>query len=138
MQRVGLSLLLSGIVLGGLLPTVHAKCARRLIHIEGTVEGPIGPGDRIQVAIDPDPNADQERISIADGTFKATVLFDSTASAKSRRGRDDCSRVPKTVSLSVVREDRQLSVVRLNVATDFREDSRGDYHVRAPIVLHVD
>jgi hypothetical protein len=111
-----------------------AKCANRLIHIEGRVDGD-SSNARIVVQVTPDPNwGPQPEISMKDGTFVGTVLFNATKSEG--RVRDDCSRVPKIVDVVLVKDGHEVSRVRLDISRDFVRNKSGDYNLRAPIALH--
>jgi hypothetical protein len=118
-------------MLGGI---TLAKCANLLIHIEGRVDGD-SSNSKIVVLVVPDPNWEpQPEISMKDGTFVDTVLFNVTKSEG--RVRDDCSRVPKTVDVVLLKYGHEVNRVRLDISRDFARNKLGDYKLRSPILLH--
>jgi hypothetical protein len=132
MRRLPL-LLLMGVLLEG---QALSKCANRVIHIEGTIEGASSDGLRIGVQVTPEPNWEpQPEMAIRSGRFAGTVLFDGTKSEG--HVRDDCSRVPETMDLILLRNGQELSRLRLVIAKDFVKDKLGDYKLRSPIMLHL-
>jgi hypothetical protein len=125
-------LLLTIVLLGG---TTLSKCANRLIHVEGRVDGVSRSGLRILVQVTPDPNWEpQPEIAIKDGSFVGTVLFNATKSEG--RVRDDCSRRPIKVDVVLLKEGHEVSRVRLEISHDFVKNKLGDYELRSPIMLH--
>jgi hypothetical protein len=115
--------------------TTLSKCANRLIHLEGRVDGISRNGLRILVQVTPDPNWEpQSEIAIKDGSFVGTVLFNATKSEG--RVRDDCSRVPKKVYVVLLKNDHEVNRVQLDISQDFVKDKLGDYKLRSPIMLH--
>ena len=123
-------------VILALAASAAGKCANRIIHVEGRVDGPRGGELRIAVVVTPDPNWEpQPPISVKEGTFTGTILFDSWK----RRGvivEDNCSRVPKTVQLVLFKDGREVNRIHLDIGRDFIKEKTGDYHPRTPIILH--
>jgi hypothetical protein len=115
--------------------TTLSKCANRLIHVEGRVDGISRNGLRILVQVTPDPNWEpQPEIAIKDGSFVGTVLFNATKSEG--RVRDDCSRRPIKVDIVLLKDGHQVNRVPLEISHDFVRNKLGDYELRSPIVLH--
>jgi hypothetical protein len=77
----------------------------------------------------PHPNADQDSVSIEGDEFHAALRFDSTRAA-GRLGHD-CSRRPETVIIRLLRADREVGVISLDVEQHFVRDERGEYRLRA-------
>jgi DNA-binding NarL/FixJ family response regulator len=114
---------------------VLGKCANQLIHIEGSVHGASSKEFRISVDVTPDPNWEpQVEIPIEDGMFAGTVLFNSTESEG--RVEDDCSRTPKIVQVTLLKDGHEVDRVRLDIARDFVKDKAGEYKLRSPVILH--
>jgi hypothetical protein len=112
-----------------------SKCINRAIHVEGTIAGPIGEGERIVILVTPDPNTSvKPETSIKDHSFNGTVYFDST----SREGRvhDKCSRLPESVEVALVNGDRTIDKVLLSISKDFVTDKEGDFRLKSAIGLH--
>jgi len=113
---------------------VFAKCANRIIHVEGSAVGVSGEGLKVALYVVPEPNWEpQPDIRIENGKFAGTVLFDSTKSEG--RVRDNCSRAPRSIRVLLFRNDQQIALRQLSVAKDFVKSKNGDYRLRAPIVL---
>jgi hypothetical protein len=49
--------------------------------------------------------------------------------------RDNCSRVPTTVEVLLLRDGIEVNRVRLDVSKDFTKNERHDYKPRSPIML---
>jgi hypothetical protein len=112
------------------------KCGRRIIYIEGTVLGTLTDAVKVKVEVAPDPNWEpQPEIVIEDGRFVGRVYFDATKSEG--RVRDNCSRVPKTVEVLLLKNGHELDRVRLDISKEFTRNKLDDYRPRAPIILHV-
>ena len=130
MSRVVLSL----VVVLTMTQDAMAKCANRIIHIEGSIVGASSEGLTIVVQVAPEPNWEpQPEIRIRDGQFAGMVLFDATASEG--KVRDNCSRVPDSVKVVLFRNDSELALQRLAIAKDFLKSKNGDYRLRSPILL---
>ena len=129
-RRVGISLL---IVL--FARCAAAKCGNSLIAVEGVIVGP-NVGVTISLLVSPDPNwTPQPAIPIdAKGRFRATAYFDRTKSEG--HSRDNCSRMPATVTVQLRKEDRILDQTVLNISHDFVRKNRIDYEARRPATLH--
>jgi hypothetical protein len=111
------------------------KCANRTIRLAGVIEGAAADGIEIAVQVTPDPNWEpQPEILIKDHKFVATVYFNI---AKSEGlVRDNCSRVPETLEVVLLKDSREVDRAKLDVARDLTKDKVGDYKVRSPITLH--
>jgi len=112
------------------------KCAMRIIFVEGTILGPVTEDLKVIVEVTPDPNWDpQPEIVLKDGKFVGKVYFDATKSEG--RVRDDCSRVPKTVEVLLLRNGHEVNRVRLDISKEFTRNKLHDYKPRSPILLHI-
>ncbi len=112
------------------------KCAKRIIFVDGTVLGPITDDLKVLVEVTPDPNSEvQPEIVIKDGKFVGKVYFDATKSEG--RVRDDCSRVPETVEILLLKNGHEVNRVRIDVSKGFTRNKLHDYTPRSPIILHV-
>jgi hypothetical protein len=130
MSRMMLSILMAVLV----SRAAWAKCANEVIHIEGSIVGVSGEGLRIAIKVSPDPNWEpQPEIRIENGKFAGEVLFDSTKSEG--RVRDNCSRVPGFVRVSLSRNDQQLALRELAIKKDFVKSKNGDYRLRSALEL---
>lgn len=131
MGRIAFTLFFSLVLAGVSL----SKCANRVIHIEGSLDGVSTDGLKIALEVMPDPNWEpQPEISIKDTRFVGDVLFNGTKSEG--RVRDDCSRVPQLVEVVLLKNGQEVNRVRLEIAKDFVKDKLGDYKLRTPITLH--
>jgi hypothetical protein len=111
-----------------------AKCANEVIHIEGSIVGSGGEGFRVAIKVSPDPNWEpQPEIRIDNGKFAGEVLFNSTKSEG--RVRDNCSRVPASVRVSLSLNDQQVALRELAIKKDFVKGKNGDYRLRTALVL---
>jgi hypothetical protein len=124
------------LALSGFAVSAEAKCARRIIYLSGTIAGAADSSDRIVVTMDPPGFAEQTPIAIREGAFEGIALFDSSNGTRSRRGKDDCTRVPATVTVSLVRGGQLRATRRLDPRRDFHR-VQADYRLRQPIVLAV-
>jgi hypothetical protein len=120
------ALLVSGEALG--------KCGNLIIHITGSIDGITGDDLRIMAQVMPPSNWEpQPEIPIKGGRFAGMVLFDRTKSEG--RAKDDCSRAPDSLDVVLLRNDQELSRLRLDITKDFVREKTGDYKLRTPIVL---
>jgi hypothetical protein len=112
-----------------------SKCANRVIHVEGSLDGGSTDGYGIVLQVTPDPNREpQPEIAIKDGRFSGDAVFNGTKSEGNVR--DDCSRVPQIVDVVLLKKGQELSRARLEIAKDFVRDKLGDYKLRTPVILH--
>jgi hypothetical protein len=112
------------------------KCVNRIIYVGGSILGPIADGLKVMVEVTPDPNWEpQPDIVIKDGKFAGEVYFNATKAEG--RVRDNCSRVPTTVEVLLLKDGREVNRVRLDVFKDFTKNERNDYKPRSPILLQV-
>lgn len=114
----------------------YAKCGNALIVVEGKVEGTSSAlKGNIVVRVEPDPNwDDQPAVRFEDGKFEAQVYFDMTKSEGVVR--DNCSRRPRTVTVSLIVDGRETETVSLIVQRDFIRVDTHHYKLKSPLVLH--
>ena len=111
------------------------KCVQRAIYINGSIVGPITDDLKVIAEVTPDPNWDrQPEIVLKHGKFAGEVYFDATKSEG--RLRDNCSRVPTTVDVVLLKGGREVNRVHLDVPKEFTTDERHDYRTGSPIVLY--
>jgi len=111
------------------------KCAMRIIFVEGAVLGPITDDLKVIVKVSPDPNWEpQPEIVLKDGKFVGKAYFDATKSEG--RVRDNCSRVPETVEVLLLKNGHEVNRVRLDISKEFTRNKMHDYKPRSPILLH--
>jgi hypothetical protein len=106
-----------------------------IIRLDGVIDGLAVNGIEIVVHVTPDPNWEPEpEIPIKDHKFVATVYFNTTKS----EGRiwDNCSRVPETVEVVLLKDSREINRAKLNVARDFAKDKMGNYTLLSPITFY--
>jgi len=112
------------------------KCVNRIIYIEGSVLDPIADGLKVMVEVTPDPNWEpQPDIVIKEGKFAGKVYFNATKAEG--RVRDNCSRVPTTVEVLLLKDGREVNRVRLDVSKEFTKTELHDYKPLSPILLQV-
>jgi hypothetical protein len=113
-----------------------SKCVNRIIYVDGSIVGPVIDDLKVTVEVTPDPNWEpQPDISIKDAKFAGEVYFNATKAEG--RVRDDCSRVPTTVEVLLVKHGREVNRVRLDVSREFTKNQQG-YRTRSPILLRVE
>jgi hypothetical protein len=114
----------------------YAKCGNALIVVEGKVEGTNSAvKENIVVRVEPDPNwDDQPAVRFEGGKFEAQVWFDMTKSEGVVR--DNCSRRPRTVTVSLIVDGRETETVTLIVRRDFIRVHTDHYKLKSPLVLH--
>jgi hypothetical protein len=118
-----------------LAPLSYAKCGNALIVVDGKVEGTSSAAkEKIVVRVEPDPNWDaQPAVRFEGGKFEAQVWFDMTKSEGAVR--DNCSRMPRTVTVSLIVDERETETVTLIVRRDFIRVHTDLYKLKSPLVL---
>jgi hypothetical protein len=103
---------------------------------DGSIVGPANGGLTVKVEVIPDPNWElQPEITIKEGKFAGDVYFDATKSEG--RVRDDCSRVPETVQVVLLKDGHEADRVQLDVSKAFRRDELHNYKLRSSITLRL-
>jgi hypothetical protein len=112
------------------------KCVNRVIQLEGVIAGPSGGDLTVSVQVTPESNWEpQPEIVIKDHKFSATVLF-NPVKWEDRLKRNDCSRLPESLEVVLLKDGSNIDVKKLEIARDFVKDKLGDYKLRSPITLH--
>jgi hypothetical protein len=124
------------VIIAAFASLAYAKCGNTLIVVEGYVEGTNSAlQQNIAVRVDPDPNwDDQPAVRFEDGKLEAKVWFDMTKSEGVVR--DNCSRKPRTVTVSLIVDGRETEAVSLIVRRDFIRVDTHHYNLKSPLVLH--
>lgn len=112
------------------------KCANRFVYVEGRINGPTAEDVEVIVQTIPDANWEpQPTIAVNRGSFEGRIYFDATKSEG--RTRDNCSRVPKTVKVLLLKHGQQIDSIQLDISKEFVRDRSGDYKLRLPIEFHL-
>jgi hypothetical protein len=112
----------------------EAKCARLLLKVTGEVRGDDLQELVLRIETVPDANARQQAPVREGANFTAELLFDPTKGYGRLRGHD-CSRRPKLVRVLLLRRQDVVHAKELSFATEFIEESMGQYRLRAPLIL---
>lgn len=119
----------------------QAQCSIDYVMVNGRVEGsPVDSLVRVQLVYwehSKELYGESGQVTLEDGSFRIRIPFITL-----RRmpvlgiGKAKCDRKPKTVVVSLVRNDREYDRVSVDLAKDFEMADPSAYTLRSEIVLH--
>jgi hypothetical protein len=129
MRRAALSLLVLVCVCGA---DAKARCGPLLLRIKG--ETKTRSTKKILVTVAPDPNHSNPLVLVEGDKFEADVYYDPLKS-HSRLFGYNCTERPKTVTVALLENGREIDKKELLFSRDFVDDGDGGYVLRAKLRL---
>lgn len=129
MQRAIVSLLVCVCLFGG---NARARCGPLLLKIKG--ETRTRSSKKILVSITPDPNHSNPLVLLEGDKFEADVYYDPFKPHSALFGYN-CTERPKTVTVALLENGKQIDKKELLFSRDFVDDGDGGYVLRAKLRL---
>ena len=129
MQRAVVSLLVLVCIWGA---DARARCGPLLLRIKGETRS--RPANKILIKIAPDPNRSNPLVLIEGNKFEADVYYDPSKSRGLIFG-SSCSEKPKTITVALVENGREIDKKELLFRRDFVDDGDGGYVPRTKLKL---
>lgn len=127
-SKIRTSLLICFLVFG-VVSSASGTCADSLVRAYGEIEGEIGPNSKITIEISPNPRRAMPIIPVKKPRFDIQASFD-TFIMDIKQG-ERCGRVPESVTLILLEEDKEVARVPLNIKKDFlRDEKTWNYSLR--------
>jgi hypothetical protein len=129
MQRAVVSLLVLVCTCG---VEAQARCGPLLLRIKGETRA--RSAKKILIRIAPDPNRSNPLLLMEGDKFEADVYYDPSKSRSLLFGTS-CSERPKTITVSLMENGREIDRKELLFSRDFVDDGDGGYVPRAKLRL---
>jgi hypothetical protein len=130
MQRAVVSLVAMVCLFG--VSTTRARCGPLLLRIKG--ETRTQSARKILVTVAPDPNHSNPLVLMEGNKFEADVYYDPFK-AHSHLFGQNCTERPKTVTVALVEDGKEVDKKELSFSRDFVDDGDGGFVPRAKLRL---
>jgi len=130
MQRAVVSLLALAFLFG--VSTTRARCGPLLLRIKG--ETRTQSTKKILVTVAPDPNHSNPLVLVEGDKFEADVYYDPFKS-HSRLFGQNCTERPRTITVALVENGKEVDKKELLFSRDFMDDGDGGFVPRAKLQL---